>query len=107
MSNIRVSTDRQAQIGHSLQTQEDSIRAHARAHELPFSRVYMDDGAGGKDTDRPALARLRADLPEIGTVIVYKFDRISRSVVDLYEVPGEFETAIAGCRCFGHPPKCA
>jgi len=58
---------------------------------LKVDRIYRDNGASGKDTNRPALAELRADLNQIGVVIVYKFDRISRSVVDLYGLLEEFQ----------------
>lgn len=90
---IRVSTDRQAKEGQSLRAQEQRIRAFAKAHGLKVDRIYREDGASGKDTDRPALKELRSDLDKIGIVIVYKFDRISRSVVDLYELLEEFKVA--------------
>lgn len=88
---VRVSTDRQAKEGHSLKAQDASIRAYAKAHGVKVDRIYRESGASGKDTERPELARLRSDLENIGVVIVYKFDRISRSVVDLYGLLEEFQ----------------
>ena len=90
---VRVSTDRQAKEGQSLKAQEQRIRAFAKAHGVRVDRIYREDGASGKDTDRAALSELRSDLDKIGVVIVYKFDRISRSVVDLYEPLEEFRVA--------------
>ncbi len=89
---VRVSTDRQAAEGQSLGAQEDRIRAYAAANDLNVDTIYQERGVSGKNTDRPALSRLRSDLDSIGVVIVYKFDRISRSVVDLYELVEEFRS---------------
>lgn len=52
--------------------------------ELETCRVYADRGFSGKNTDRPALQRLLADIRagEIDCVAVYKLDRVSRSVHD-------------------------
>ena len=47
-------------------------------------REYRDRGYSGKNTTRPQLQQLLADIRrgEIGKVIVYKLDRISRSILD-------------------------
>lgn len=88
---VRVSTDKQARDGQSLKAQESCIRSYASSLGLEVDSIYRENGSG-KDTERPALAMLRNNLAAIGVVIVYKFDRISRSVVDLYQILQEFET---------------
>ena len=90
---VRVSTERQATEGQSLKAQEDRIRAYAKANGLCVDRIYRDNGASGKDVNRPSLAGLLDDLDKIAVVIVYKFDRISRSVVDLYSLLERFQSA--------------
>lgn len=90
---VRVSTERQATEGQSIDVQEDRIRAYARANGLTVDRIYKDNGASGKDVNRPSLACLLDDLDRIAVVVVYKFDRISRSVVDLYSLLERFQTA--------------
>jgi len=90
---VRVSTERQATEGQSIDAQEDRIRAYARANGLTVDKIYKDKGASGKDVNRPSLARLLDDLDRIAVVIVYKFDRISRSVVDLYSLLERFQAA--------------
>ena len=47
-------------------------------------KIYSDSGYSGKNTDRPALQELLKDIRNgtISKVIVYKLDRISRSVLD-------------------------
>jgi len=47
-------------------------------------REYTDKGFSGKNTDRPKFQELIRDIEQglISTVIVYKLDRISRSIID-------------------------
>ena len=47
-------------------------------------KEYKDKGYSGKNTVRPQLQQLLADIRkgEISKVIVYKLDRISRSILD-------------------------
>ncbi len=49
---------------------------------------YSDRGYSGKNTSRPALQRLIADISadRISRVVVYRLDRISRSIVDFYDL---------------------
>jgi len=55
-------------------------------------QVYADRGFSGKDTDRPAFIRMMADIEygRIGKVVVYKLDRISRSVLDFSSMMERF-----------------
>jgi len=48
------------------------------------SREYTDKGFSGKNTDRPKFQELIRDIEQglIRRVIVYKLDRISRSIID-------------------------
>ena len=45
---------------------------------------YSDGGFSGGNTERPALKRLLADIKsgKIDVVVVYKIDRLSRSLLD-------------------------
>ena len=47
-------------------------------------KIYSDSGFSGKNTERPKLKELIADIDKgiIKKVIVYKLDRISRSILD-------------------------
>jgi len=88
---VRVSTAKQASEGQSIEAQEDRIKIYAKANGLHIDKIYRENGVSGKDTNRPALGRLLTDLDTIAAVIVYKLDRISRSVVDLYRLIDDFE----------------
>lgn len=50
--------------------------------------IFQDKGYSGKDTDRPELNKLldEIELNQIDKVIVYKLDRISRNIVDFYNL---------------------
>lgn len=54
---------------------------------------YDDGGYTGANTDRPALQRLIADIKEgkINCVVVYKVDRLSRSLLDFVQLLELFE----------------
>ena len=54
---------------------------------------YDDGGYTGGNTDRPALQRLLADVQagRIDCVLVYKVDRLSRSLLDFARIMGVFE----------------
>ena len=48
-------------------------------------KEYTDKGYSGKNTDRPKFQELVRDIKRglIAKVVVYKLDRISRSILDL------------------------
>ncbi|MCP4502489.1 MAG: recombinase family protein [Deltaproteobacteria bacterium] len=55
--------------------------------------VYREEGRSGKNTDRPEFQRLLRDLKAglIDVVVVTKIDRITRSLVDFYDLWELFE----------------
>jgi site-specific DNA recombinase len=82
---VRVSTDRQAEQGVSLEAQEAKIRAMATVQGAELLDVIVDGGESAKSLNRPGLQRL-LDLINAGkveAVIVAKLDRLTRSVKDL------------------------
>jgi len=81
---IRVSTAEQAKEGYSIGEQEERLRAFATARGWQIANVYVDPGATGANTDRPALQRMVHDVRAglLDLVVVYKLDRLSRSQKD-------------------------
>jgi DNA invertase Pin-like site-specific DNA recombinase len=55
--------------------------------------LYDDGGFSGGDTDRPALQRLLADVQagKIDVIVVYKVDRLTRSVADFAKLVELFD----------------
>lgn len=84
----RVSTDKQADHGVSLEAQAEKIRAMAVVQGAELVDVIIDGGASAKSLDRPGLDRVLQliDRREIDVLIVAKLDRLTRSVKDLAEL---------------------
>ena len=82
---VRVSTERQADEGVSLDAQRAKLRAHCAALDLELVAVEADEGVSAKTLDRPALQRAFAMLREhqADALLVPKLDRLTRRVVDL------------------------
>ena len=80
----RVSTQEQAEHGHSIDEQKDRMEKYCDALGWTSRKNYTDAGFSGANTDRPALKQLIRDV-KCGTVekvLVYKLDRLSRSQKD-------------------------
>jgi DNA invertase Pin-like site-specific DNA recombinase len=82
---VRVSTDRQAEQGVSLEAQEAKIRAMATVQGAELLDVIVDGGESAKSLNRPGLQRLMALVNggKVQAVVVAKLDRLTRSVKDL------------------------
>src|SRR5215203_3649799 len=85
----RVSTEHGLeQDFNSLDAQREAAQAYikSQAHEgwTPISTQHDDGGFSGASTDRPALQRLLADVQggSVDVVVVYKVDRLTRSLAD-------------------------
>jgi len=81
----RVSTDKQADEGYSLDVQLEKLQAFAGTlSNVKETRVYTDDGYSGSNLERPAMKQLIDDIESglITHVVVVKLDRLSRSQKD-------------------------
>lgn len=84
----RQSVDRVESI--SVESQVEICRKEAVGENV---RVYTDRGFSGKNMDRPAFQQLMQDVEsgKVRRVIVYRLDRISRSVLDFANVIDIFQ----------------
>ena len=75
----RQSVDRKDSI--SIESQIEFCKYELRGGNY---KDYKDKGFSGKNTDRPRFQELMADIKRglIRRVVVYKLDRISRSILD-------------------------
>ena len=82
---VRVSTERQADHGVSLEAQEAKIRAMVTVQGADLLEVVVDGGESAKSLNRPGLQRLLSivNSGKVEAVIVAKLDRMTRSVKDL------------------------
>lgn len=86
---IRVSTEEQAKEGFSINAQKEKLKQFAFARGWDIFDFYVDDGISGKNlVDRPEAQRLIQDVKDkkIDNVLVYKIDRLTRSVKNLMEL---------------------
>jgi DNA invertase Pin-like site-specific DNA recombinase len=85
---LRVSTDKQADRGVSLDAQRAKVEAYAALYDVELVEVIVDAGASAKTLDRPGLDRALALLKagKADALLVVKLDRLTRSVRDLGEL---------------------
>ena len=71
----------------------------SQAHEgwRPIMTAYDDGGLSGGDMERPALQRLLADVDagRVDTIVVYKIDRLTRSLADFARIVERLEARSA------------
>ncbi|MCQ0970101.1 recombinase family protein [Paracoccus sp. TK19116] len=86
---------------NTLDAQHEACAAYiaSQRHEgwRPVRERYDDGGFSGGNTDRPALQRLLAevDAGRIGMIVVYKIDRLTRSLADFAKLVERLEAK--GC----------
>jgi integrase len=78
----RVSTQEQAENGNSLDFQIEKLKAYCQLHDYKIVGEYVDAGVSGAKSERPALNKLKKDIDKIDIVLIYKLDRLSRSIKD-------------------------
>lgn len=94
---LRVSTEKQADRGVSLDAQRSKVAAYAELYDLELVETIVDAGESAKSLDRPGLQRALSMLKtgRADALLVVKLDRLTRSVVDLgtlvdrYFAPGK------------------
>lgn len=83
---------------NSLAAQREACQAYifSQKHEgwAVIKDAYDDGGISGGTMDRPALKRLLNDIREgkIHTVVVYKVDRLTRSLIDFSKIIEIFDS---------------
>jgi len=82
---------------NSIDAQRDAGHAYIASQRaegwIPVSDDYDDGGFSGGSMDRPALQRLMQDIEAglIDIVVVYKIDRLTRSLADFSKMVEVFE----------------
>ena len=86
---------------NSLDAQHEACAAYiaSQRHEgwVPDKTRYDDGGVSGGTLERPAMQRLLADIDagRIQMIVVYKIDRLTRSLADFAKLVERFDAA--GC----------
>ena len=83
---IRVSTDKQANEGYSLDAQREKLQAYclAQGWAADDAHIYVDAGQSGKSTDRPHYQRMLQAVAagDVRRIVAVKLDRLSRNTRD-------------------------
>jgi site-specific DNA recombinase len=81
---IRVSTEKQANEGVSLEAQEARINAWCAANGYELVQVYVDAGISGKKMEnRPELLKALSSMKKGMALVSYSLSRLARSTKDL------------------------
>lgn len=80
---LRVSTESQTEK-YGLDVQRQKILDYCERKGVEIDKWYIDGGYSGSKLDRPEINELldHAEKGLIGTVYIYKLDRMSRDVID-------------------------
>ena len=82
---------------NSLDAQREACEAYSASQRsegwIPVRDQYDDGGISGGTLDRPAIQRLLSDIEDglVDVVVVYKIDRLSRSLMDFAKLVEVFE----------------
>ena len=94
----RKSTEEGLEQGfNSLDAQREAAEAYILSQRQEgwavLPHIYNDGGFTGANMGRPALAKLMTDIEagRVDCVVVYKVDRLSRSLLDFARIMGTFE----------------
>ncbi len=84
----RVSTEDQFRNGHSLDEQKERMLKLCDYKNYEVYKMYEDAGISAKNMNRPAFQEMIQDIKDgkINKIIVYKLDRLTRSIKDLEEI---------------------
>ena len=84
--------ERADEVFGSIENQHEAVLNFIASHKhegwIPLTERYDDNGFTGSNANRPSLQRLLNDIKEgrVTMVIVYKLDRLSRSLVDFVQL---------------------
>lgn len=86
----RVSTEEQARNGFSLSKQEFECKNFAKREGYNILKIFKEEGASAKSTNRPQLQNLIKYCIEnkknVDCIIVWRFDRFTRKLEDQIEL---------------------
>ena len=81
---IRISTNEDKQK-YGFDVQLGAIRVYCKQNKLELLKVYKDTRSG-KSLKRPGIQKLLSEKNDFQVVIIFKLDRLSRSVLDLLKL---------------------
>ncbi|HEO1794639.1 TPA: recombinase family protein [Acinetobacter baumannii] len=91
---VRVSTDKQADEGISLDAQIAKIKAWASLNDYKLIHIYSDEGISGASLNkRDGMLKALSAVSEGMAFICYSLSRISRDTIDTIQISRQLEKA--------------
>ncbi len=84
-----------------VSTNEQDLQLQLDALNKANCEKIFSDKLSGKNTDRPGLQECLSILKKGDTLVVYKLDRLGRSVVDLYNIVNGFAASGVNFKSLG------
>ena len=88
---IRVSTQKQADEGVSLDAQRAKIEAWCLANNYDLTNVFCDEGISGAKSDREGLLAAMAEAGKGTALVVHSLSRLTRGTKDLISFGEQLE----------------
>lgn len=104
---LRVSTDRQADVGFGLEIQEDDVVRYCKANGFSNLVLFIDDGYTGTNMDRPALNAITRMIQDyntgrssirVKTLVVPRIDRLGRTLLGTLQFIQDYIVSRASAR---------
>lgn len=77
----RVSTEEQKK-NYSIGEQIEQLKDYCNRNGWNVKEEYIDAGFSGANMNRPALKKLLMEVKDYDVIVVWKLDRLSRSIID-------------------------
>lgn len=97
----RVSTDIQADIGHSLEEQKQKIEDICKAKGWILDEVFEDPAISGANITRPKIKEILSKLRPGIKVVTHSMDRLSRDATHAHNIVKEIHDAGASIYFIG------
>lgn len=90
---IRVSTEEQAREGYSISAQRKQLIEYCQQRGIDDYKIYPEEGKSAKNLKRPEMEKMLQHIKDgrITSVLVYRLDRLTRSMKDLQFLLETFE----------------
>lgn len=85
---VRVSSQDQAKSGLSINNQIEKIKQYAKLHDLKIDDIIIDKAESAKNLKRSGIQKILDNVKsnDVESIIIYKLDRLTRSLKDLNEL---------------------
>lgn len=89
---LRVSSEKQVDLGVSLDAQQQKVIAYANLYDLDLVEIIVDAGLSAKTLERDGLQKALGMLKsgQADAILVVKLDRLTRSVTDLGKLINDY-----------------